>query len=56
MGGPGLDRTGGFQKFCGSGLDLIQFLRIGLGSDRKISQYSHLCCPLSLQLHSHFQR
>jgi len=25
MGGSGLDRTDDFQKFCGSGLDQIQF-------------------------------
>ena len=28
MGGSGLDRTGDFQKMCGSGLDRIQFLQI----------------------------
>jgi len=26
-----LDRTDDFQKFCGSGLDWIQFYRIGTG-------------------------
>ena len=26
-----LDRTDDFQKFCGSGLDWIQFLRIRIG-------------------------
>jgi len=33
MGGSGLDRTGDFQQFCGSGLDRIQFypIRTGLG-------------------------
>jgi len=31
MGGLGLDRTDVFQKFCGSGLDRIQFLRIRIG-------------------------
>jgi len=27
MGGSGLDRTDNFQKFCGSGLDRIEFCR-----------------------------
>jgi len=27
----GLDRTSDFQKFCGSGLDWIQFLQIWFG-------------------------
>jgi len=31
MGGSGLDRTDDFQKFCGSGLDRIQLLRIRIG-------------------------
>jgi len=33
MGGSGLERTDDFQKFCGTGLDRIQFvwIRIGLG-------------------------
>ena len=33
MGRSGLNRTGDFQKFCGTGLDRIQLLqaRIGLG-------------------------
>jgi len=33
MGGSGLNRTDDFQKFCGSGLDRIQFypIRTGLG-------------------------
>ena len=31
MGGSGLDRTHDFQKFCGSGLDRIQFCRIRTG-------------------------
>jgi len=33
MGGLGLDQTDDFQKFCGSGLDRIQFCRnrTGLG-------------------------
>ena len=31
MGGSWLDRTDDFQKFCGSGLDWIQFLRIRIG-------------------------
>ena len=33
IGGSGLDRTNDFEKFCGSGLDRIQFYRIrnGLG-------------------------
>jgi len=45
----GLDRTDGFQKFCVSGLDRIQFLRIRIGLGVKISQSAHLwlrhhCC------------
>jgi len=35
MGGSGLDRTGDFQKLCGSGLDRIQFYRIGTGLAQK---------------------
>ena len=31
IGGSGLDRTDDFQKFCGSGLDRIQFHRIKTG-------------------------
>jgi len=31
MGGSGLDQTDDFQKFCGSGLDRIQLLRIRIG-------------------------
>ena len=31
IGGSGLDRTDDFQKFCGSGLDRIQLLRIRIG-------------------------
>jgi len=31
MGGSGMDRTDDFQKFCGSGLDRIQFYRIRTG-------------------------
>jgi len=31
MGGSELDRTDDFQKFCGSGLDRIQFYRIRTG-------------------------
>jgi len=31
IGGSGLDRTDDFQKFCRSGLDRIQFLRIKIG-------------------------
>jgi len=31
MGGSGLDRTDDIQKFCGSGLDRIQFYRIRTG-------------------------
>jgi len=31
LGGSGLDRTDDFQKFCGSGLDRIQFHRIRTG-------------------------
>jgi len=31
MGGSGLDWIDGFQKFCGSGLDRIQLLRIRIG-------------------------
>jgi len=31
MGGSGQDRTHYFQKFCGSGLDRIQFCRIRTG-------------------------
>jgi len=31
MGGSGLDRTDDPQKFCGSGLHRIQFLRIRIG-------------------------
>jgi len=35
MGGSGLDRTDDFQKFCGSGLDRIQFHRIKTGLGMK---------------------
>jgi len=42
MGGSGLDRTDDFQKFCGSGLDRIQFYRIRTGLRLKISQSAHL--------------
>jgi len=31
MGRSGLDRTADFQKFCGSGLDRIQFFLISIG-------------------------
>jgi len=31
MGGSGLDRTDDFKKFCGSGLDQIQFYGIKTG-------------------------
>ena len=31
MGGSGLDQTDDFQKFCGTGLDRIQFYRIRTG-------------------------
>jgi len=31
IGGPGLDQTDDFQKFCRSGLDWIQFNRIRTG-------------------------
>jgi len=31
MGRSGLDQTDDFQKFCGSGLDQIQFFRIRTG-------------------------
>jgi len=31
MGASGLDRTDDFQKFCGSGLDRIQFYRFRTG-------------------------
>jgi len=31
MGGSGMNRTDDFQKFCGSGLDRIQFYRIRTG-------------------------
>jgi len=31
MGKSELDRTDDFQKFCGSGLDRIQFFRIRIG-------------------------
>jgi len=34
MGGSGLNRTDDFQKFCGSGLDWIQFYRIRTGLGR----------------------
>ena len=34
-GGSGLDRTYDFQKFCGSGLDRIQFYRIRTGLGQK---------------------
>jgi len=35
MGGSGLDQTDDFQKFCGSGLDRIQFYRIRTGPGLK---------------------
>jgi len=31
MGGSGLDWTDDLQKFCGTGLDRIQFLQIRIG-------------------------
>jgi len=34
MGGSGLDRTDDSQKFCGSGLDRIEFLRIRVGLEK----------------------
>ena len=36
IGGSGLDRTDDFQKFCGTGLDRIQFFRIRIGLGQKI--------------------
>jgi len=35
MGGSGLERTDDFQKFCGSGLDRIQFYWIRTGLELK---------------------
>jgi len=37
MGRSGLERTDHFQKFCGSGLDWIQFYRIRTGLGLKNS-------------------
>jgi len=42
IGGSGLDRTDDFQKFCGSGLDRIQFHRIRTELGLKISHSAHL--------------
>jgi len=49
MGGPGLDRTEGFQKFYGSGLDWIQFYRIRTGLDLLLAAdtYQRDLIPLS---------
>jgi len=45
MGGSRLDRSHDFQKFCGSGLDWIQFCRIRTGLGLKnFTQSAHLCC------------
>jgi len=44
MGRLGLDRTDDFQKFCGSGLDQIQILRIKIGLGLKTFTVRHLCC------------
>jgi len=45
MGGPGLDQTDDFQKFCGSGLDRIQFYRIRTGLGLKnLTVRSSLVC------------
>ena len=43
IGGSGLDRTDDFQKFCGSGLDRIQFYRIRTGLGLKNFTVAHLC-------------
>jgi len=42
MGRSGLDRIDDFPKFCGSGLDRIQLLRIRIGLGLKNSQSAHL--------------
>jgi len=48
MGGAGLDRTDDFQKFCGSGLDPIQFYRIRTGLGLKnFTACSSLVCSSS---------
>jgi len=51
MGGLGLDRTGDFQKFCGSGL-----IGSGLDSDWKFSQSAHLWLVTAKGGRSHFFR
>jgi len=42
IGGSGLYRTDDFQKFCGPGLDRIQFLQTRIGLRLKICQSAHL--------------
>jgi len=42
MGGSGLDWTDDFQKFCGSGLDRINFYWIRTGLGLQISQSAQL--------------
>jgi len=44
IGGSGLDQTDDFQKFCGSGLDRIQFYRIRIGLTVKNLSVSYLWC------------
>jgi len=52
MGGSGLDWTDEFQKFCGAGLDRIQFLRIKIGLGLKnFTVYSSLMGNAALLLY-----
>jgi len=50
MSGSGLDRTDDFQKFCSSGLDRIQFLRIRIGLRLKNFTVSSSLAEMSIGL------